>query len=855
MSLTSDPLAAYRLPKEKKEEEIKVEERAKESPTKDSSDPLSAYRMKSDQKVPEKKGGYRDVVSEELRAAGYEPDFSEELERAAEYGTAEAWRGVLSGASFGLTKAIPGLRPEEGVNTTVNEVVGSALLPVGSAIKAGKYAVSPLIKLASNSPKIQKSISALGHLIGISGLGAVGGAISEATEDEELKIPSVENALEHGAMWAAVDVALQGLGLTGRFAKALFSKSKATGVDRVSLLTDTIQKAEALGGSEEKVAKTALDILEGRTPESAQKIAEKQIDQQAAQKAQSLKDRKVEVKDFTKLKHTPPMPYLPGEFQFEKVADSAINTDLQASIDSVGERASSEKILGENIQKDLEQQFDIRKQETDALYTEAAEGMETKYVNLNDTATALFKNIQRIQKGGIKLSPEGYSKAEKQLLQALEDIGFAPVLDTDGKRVIDVIKESDTELSKAVDIKKRINNIIDYDLKETGAQDFLKDPAHSLRGDIRRGYGSKENPQRVAFEKAEKLFGENAEQAKKKSITSSRYSEKPESIAKLIKTPSGLHDLKQNVSPDQFKQIEREVLEHINSLPEEKARNFYREIRGDLSSDAKIVAEEIIESKAPLPPSSRKHVQRSKIQDSVLEDISKASITGERPDKALNLWKTKEGQQIIKHSLDGNPNKQEIIQYLSDTSFNDFASSIVNPSGEINFKKLNEFLKDPATRENIRLVAGEEGLNFFNQLEKISNEAKKNFSVIEGVIDKGSASERAKIDKQISSRYNRFDKHKELQKEAAESKNKLVYKLDDFLKSYGIKTKALLALLGIVKLGTPETLALAGSYEALRYMAKNKKVRQAMRQAAVPKQSPVNYIKAYEAIDNATDDQ
>lgn len=855
MSLPSDPLAAYRLPKEKKEEEMKVEETPNESPVKDSSDPLAAYRMKSEDKAPEKKGGYRDVVSEQLRAAGVEPDFSEELERAAEYGTAEAWRGILSGASFGLTKAIPGLRPQEGVGTTVNEVLGSALLPVGAAIKAGKYAVSPLIKLAANSPKIQKAISALGHLAGISTLGAVGGAIHEATEDEELKIPSVENALEHGATWAAIDVALQGLGLGGRFAKALFSKSKATGVDRISLLTDTIQKAEALGGSEEKVAKTALDILEGRTPESVQKIAEQKIDQQATQKAQSLKDRKVEVKDFTKLKHTPPMPYLPGEFEFEKVVDSAINTDLQASIEGVGERAASEKVLGENIQKDLDQQFDIRKQQTDQLYAEAAEGMETKYVNLNDTATSVFKQIQNIQKGGIKLSPEGYTKAEKQLLQALEDIGFAPVLDQDGKRVIDVIKVTDTELSKAVDIKKRLNNIINYDLKETGAQDFLKDPAHSLRGDIRRGYGSKENPQRVAFEKAEKLFGENAQQAKKKSISSSRYSEKPESIAKLIKTPSGLHDLKQNVSPDQFKQIEREVIEHINSLPEDKARNFYREIRGDLSSDAKVVAEEIIESKAPLPPSNRKQVQRSKIQDSVLEDISKASITGERPEKALNLWKTREGQQIIKHSLEGNPNKKQIIDYLSETSFNDFASSVVNPSGEINFKKLNEFLKDPATKENIRLVAGEEGLNFFNQLEKISDQAKRNFNIIEGVIDKGSASERSKIDKAISSRFSRFDKHKELQKGAIESKNKLVYKLDDFLKSYGIKTKALLALLGIVKLGTLETLALAGSHEAIKYMAKNKKVRQAIRQAAYPKQKPVNYIKAYEAIDRATEDQ
>ena len=436
-------------------------------------------------------------------------------------------------------------------------------------------------------------------------------------------------------------------------------------------------------------------------------------------------------------------PYLPGEFEAERIAEEAIDTELNSRIEDVSQRAVTEKQLGENIQQDLEKQIEFSKKETDALYDIAKEVEDTKKPNLKKTANKIVEQIQKLEAGDLTLKPEGYSKANTQLRQTLTDLGFGIEEDEAG-RIVRAIKVKDIPLSQAVEVKRRLNNIINYDIGETSAQDLLKGPVSELRGDIRQGYGPKNSKARKAFEEAETKFGEFAEKKGKKSIRGMRSSEKPESVAKIIRTPSGLADLKDVVSKEQFAQIERELLEYMRGQNQEKAQAFYREVRPSLSSNTQSVAEQIIESKSPLTSPSRKVAQRQKIQEMVLDDVSKAVETGQRPDKALDLWKTKEGQQLIKHALEGNPNKSEVIKYLSDQSFSDFASSVVGTDGKINFTKLDKYLKDPATVENLRLIGGEEAVSFFKNLETLSGNISKNESILERTIAKGNAPEREK---------------------------------------------------------------------------------------------------------------
>lgn len=850
---------------------------------------------------------YKDKVSENLRSQGVEPDITEEFERMYEYGDKQSALGLLSGATFGISKLVPGLNPDDNIASKGSEVIGS-LIPIS---RLASFVTKPLLFMAAKSPILQGQISALARLTGTATTGAIVGGLDEATAEGKFKAPSVENMLEHGATWGAIDIFLSSLGWTGRFAKSLFTKAEAVGKTTTEVLEETLAKAKASGVNieqEGKVAEKALSILEDKplseiqkeiklsqkeAPGKTEQLAKERFEKQVNTRTSDLRSKKVDQQVFNKLEQNMSVqvkPYLPAEFEAEKIAEEAINEDLTQKIDEVAQRAATEKQLGENIQKDLEAQIKASKTETDALYDIAKEGQEGKYPKHKKTADSIVEQLKAIESEGISLTPEGYNKAKNDLMKALEDLGYSIVQDEQGL-IKKAVMHTRVPLSRSIEVKKRLNNIINYDLLETSAQDFLKKPTAFLREDIRSGYG-KSTKARKAFEEAESKFGEAAEKKGKKSITGIRKSEKPETIAKQIRTPSGLQDIKEVASPEQFAQIERELLEHMNGLSEERARAFYREMRPQLTPNTRSVAEQIIESKAPKGSPSAKAQQRDKIQQMVLDDISKSTITGERPDKALNLWKTEEGQQLIKHSLEGNPNKQEVLKYLSEQSLNDFASSVVSADGTINFKIFNKLLKDKATLSNLRLVAGEEGAAFFNNLEALSKRATKNFEIIEGKIDKGSAEARAELKKALEAkgeeRLAKFSqKSKELTKEEAlfkekfgkeaqkqaketkesleikgeerfknikeknlqKEKDTLSYKFDDFLSEYGIKTKGLLALLGFAKFGIPGVLEVGTAITIFNKLSKSKKIQNAIKKAASPTSNPMVLFKAFDTIE------
>jgi hypothetical protein len=778
-----------------------------------------------------------------------EKHFSSEGQQLSAKKNRNLGKGVLSGLSAGWSEAIPGLKTEEGAESTGGQVAGAAL-PLGWLAKGITW---PLKAAASLSPKFVKPLGYFANLLGISAAGGLYEGLEESAEKSieagEFIPPSPETIVEQGAKWAALDTALNALGLGARFAKALYNKSAELKIPASQLLEDLTGSI----GKTDKLAQEALAKLEDKTISQIEKEAANvqktedfstlALDRRLAEQAKDIRNKKIKAEDLTKLESSStPKPYLPGEFQAVEIAENVINEDLVNRIESISQRAPSEKQLGENIKQDVERIIESNKKETDSLYEIAKKGEEGKFPKLQKTADAIVEAINKIESGGLNLTPEGYNKANKQLRDTLTDLGYGIETDANGK-IIRAVEGSRQPLSKVIEVKKRLNNIINYDLLETSAGDFLKKPAYELRGDIRKGFGSKNSKARKAFEEAESKFGEFAEKKGKKSIQSIRTSQKPESISKTIKTPSGLADVKEVVSKEQFAQIEREILEHMQTMEEQKAASFYREMRDSLSPDSRAIAEEIIQSKAPKNSPSRKVNQREAIQKKAIDDIAKSSITGERPEVALDLWKTKEGQQLIKHALENNPNKAEVLKYLEEQSFKDFTSSIVTPDGKIEFKKLEKLLKDPATEENIRLIAGQEGVNFLKNLENLSNKIKKNSSIIEGRIDKGSLSERKAINKELEKRGQ--DKLNKLKaKNENVEKSSILYKFDDFLNSYGIKAKGLLAGLGILKYGSVKGISASIAYEVFSRIARNKKVQEAFKKAALSNSNPAALIKS-----------
>jgi len=839
-------------------------------------------------------------------------------------------RGVLSGATAGYSELIHPSFVPKGHAGEATKMLGS-LAPITKGAKLLSY---PLKKAAEKSPIIAKGLQSFADLVGLSTAGGIYGALEESAEKTkeagEFVAPTLDDVLDHGLTWAALDAGLKALGWTGRFAKALAQKALSTGKTSEQLMkelasqvgTDNVA-AKAISILEEKpleLIEREIKLSAGEAPGKTEQLAASEFANRTEERGVDLRTRKIEKQEFDKLntgEASTPEPYLPAAFEVEteKVGEEALNSDLNKRIESVSQRATTEKELGENIQKDLEKTIEKEKRKTDAEYEIARVGEEGKFPKTKSTANAIVEEIKKIEAGGIELTPEGYAKAKSDLLKMLTDIGYG-VETNEAGQIIRAIENERKSLSQLIEVKRRGNNIVNYDLLDTSAKDFLKNPLYNLRQNIRTGYGPKSSKARRAFEKAEQMHGEFAEKKNRKIIRSARLSETPESLAKKIRTPSGLADIKQVSSPEQFAQIERELLEYMRGQNQERVAALYRELRPSLTEDTRSITEQIIDSKAPKASPTRKVAQRQAIQDKALDSIAEATISGKRPKVALDLWKTTEGQQLIKQALENNPNKAEVLKYLHDQSFKDFAASVVEKDGKINFTKLNEMLKDPATLANLRLEVGEEGVSFLKNLEQMSDRIEKNASYLERTIAKSTAPERKKINDELEKQYKkrieqikekksaltpeekifqenyntkqkqtfeekrsvkgreeseqalrekgkeRFKKSREKREaiskqemEAAEAKERstLLYKFDDLMSSYGFKAKGILAALGVLKIGTAEGLLLATGYEVISRIVKNKTLRDAVKKASATPKDNFAIISSLIAIEDIAD--
>lgn len=879
MSLQNDPLAGLY------EDEENIES---------SDDPLAGLYEDSPT-------SYSNVVDEELQSKGYEPDITEEFERMYELGDREGAKGLIAGSTLGLSKLVPGLKPGDNIAALGSEFIGS-FIPINAL---SRFIAAPLINIASKSPVFQSQLSSLASMMGMAATGAVVGGLEEATESGEFKMPSTEDVVAHGAIWGAIDAAVRGAGFTGRFAKALYNAVKGSGSTEAKMMNELASRigTETLGESPEKISEKAMQILDElsqqkstkelslpeKIPSKTEKISEEVFDN-TQKLAGDLQNKKAVKLDFSKSDQKIPEPYFPGEFESEKIADEVINTEVNQAIEEYAPAAENEMAFGKDVIADIEATNKKVEETYDKLYQDATKGTANKVADVEKTADSILAQLKNLSEHDFKTAPEGYKKVSGQLMSMLEDLGYTVIHDVNGK-IDKIIKVGDVNLNKVIELKRRGNKLVNYDLKGTGAQDFLKQPLHNLRSDIRNGYGPKSSPERKAFEQAETMFGENAEKLKRQAAKTARYTEKPESIARLVRTPSGLQDVKQVVSPEQFKKIERSLLDHMQKMEEGRARNFYKELRPQLSRDAQAIAEQIIESKIPAKTPGKMELMRQKIKTSFMDDLAQSSITGERPDKALKLWKTKEGQQIIKEALKDNPNKKEILDYLTDQSFKDFSESIMDSEGKIDFKKLKKFVNDPATIENLRMIGGEDAITFLRQSEQLSSRVDRNLSIIKGRIDKGSLKDRKEVEEALRAKYkDRLAREKKKTKAEAISEelispkgakgrkeleglasergsqklgkiaqerqsNDIFRKFEDWAKSLSEGNKVLMTIFGIKFLGASTLGGGIIAAKALEKAIKSPALRAAYRRAASSKaESPLYFMNAMEQISKEEED-
>lgn len=677
----------------------------------------------------EKPPEFRDVVSEELRGKGYEPDFSEELERASQLGIGEGVRGLISGVSFGLSENVPGLKTGENVAANTGRVVGS-LAPISKLFNAFGAGAA---KLASKSPIFQKQLTALGHLVGVP---FAGGAAVEALEHlTQGELPKAEDLLDKGAEWAALDVGLNALGASGRFVKGLLRRGKQTGKGQYAALNEVMNTLKQEGvelSTPETVGAKALEVLERQVaegeaagqarklelvPEKPSQLQGKVHEAAANVKPEpitpkALKGRQISDEPINRLTSESLVlaePYQPEGLNFTREAEALEKDALGSRIENAGSRAGSQEELGISIREDIESNLERLKEEYRPLYEQAEKAAHEITHIPRSTGREAAEKLTQISK--VKTRPEGYSTVIRSLETALEDAGFV-IKRNEAGIIENIVPGKPVSVQKTMELARRLNEIVDYEAVEPTVKNVLKKVARAAKQDIR--VALKENPDALAaFELAEQAHATAAKKFGRDSVRRMRGTQAGERVAKMAESPNALGDLREVLSPKQMQQVEREILEKLNAQSHEAAQKSLREVERHLSAENRKLARDIVDAKNPHNP----HVRKRIMQNAVLDDMSNALTNGTRPERTLKLWKTPKGQALVKETFHNSPNWPAVKNYLEKQSFNDMVSSVLSKEGTLDVKKLKDFMKDPGTVNNIRAMGGEGAVTFFRGLE------------------------------------------------------------------------------------------------------------------------------------------
>lgn len=838
------------------------------------------------------------------------------LERVHERGMAQGARGFISGATAGLSELVPGFETEGGIVDEIYKGAGATLPIIGLS----KVFNNPLVNLAKRSPVAKKALTFMANITGSGLSGAAYGGTEQAARTREM--PSVSDVVEHGEVWAALDLGIQTLFGVGRgvgaFASNLAKAAKKTGKPEFKVINDAIVKAKAAGknvSTPEAVAakvmseldKEAAGVSLSRAEQNQVKRAEdnfvrmeqaNKAEQAAVEKSENiakdrliyeenlqkateeLKNKKVSDETFSQIeKPELAEKYVPDEFEFVQVVDNAEREAVNTLKEDFAQRASNKTALGDSIKADAEATLQAAKEEYQPAYALANEFAPYSHGTPHEVGKVATNTLKNIEKVATK--PAGYANVIKTLESVLKDTGFQINRDEAG-RLVDIISTKNASAAELMELGKRVNEIIDYDVLEKTIKDSLRPVARAIKKEARRALANQPEALEM-YETAERLYAETAEKFRPEVISKIRQTQASEKIADMIKSPSTLRDLKPVLSEAQMRQVEREIIEHIDTLTEGKARDYLREIRPFISEDARVLADDVVRLKQPSQSPGRLKTIREKTVDLALNDLAASSITGDRPKKALDLWKTQEGQQLIRHGLKDNPNREQVLKYLEEQFLNDMAKSVQRADGSIDFKELKKMLKDPPTAENIRLIGGEKAVQFYRNLEHLSHATERNLNAM-----KTTPVKEAKFGEYLIKKTKESNKSKQVvapaeknsAQQAIQSANKkptkqqiehsdrrlkemyardlevrkirdfpLQYKMDQAAELLSDDTKKILKALGILHLpiAVPSYIA----YKLLYMFAKSPRARYAMEAAARSRSDPTALFTAFETLGNA----
>ena len=849
------------------------------------------------EKQPEPEKGFIQKYNERQSKSRFYPD-KEELQK-----TGKTLQGFASGATIGLSENIPGMeRDKEDTSSEAARFIGS-FLPFSAAMKIIQNPITKkTAEWAMKSPYAQQSLAYMGKLLGI---GTAGAAYKGAEEAFQGEIPDPRKMADEGIIWAALDTALNVVGKGAVFTKALINRARTTGKSSEKILqevSEAIRKenlTEKNSKNSEKIVNKALETLkkepEALTREHKAAIPEVEPISDIEKMGQRLSaEQNIKVETDLRNKKIDPVKvgqledigiekaesYKPEDIDFTKTLEQAEKEGLESKLNEFHPETATNQELGQTLQRDIQTQYKAAKAAEESLYKPVKEKSKSIVANsplAKAQAKKTLADIKFSKKTPLKTQPPGYATLQRDLENVLSDIG-----------------NGFSSVAKMIEVKQRLNDMINHELLEPYIRNKLKLTKNALIKDIKAAL-SKDSELALQFEIADATHARNEELFNNENMIGIRRSSLPERIPDKFESPTILKNIKEVTSTEQHKAIEKAFLDNLKKQNAERAAELVKENSKYLSSEANELAKDILTSKNP--SLSKKITTGSK--GAIVKDLTEMVETGKRPDNVLNMWKTPQGRKLVNEALKDSVNKKEIIKYLEKQSIADFGKTILKENGEIDFKLLNKLMKDPAIRQSIEAVGGKDAVRFFEKMQPLEEGIKRNILVLDKIEKSGKAAAakkgevgygKLKLERQKQKNLAPIEKRKEIlesnkekveqagkatqekglygkekikraeekiskRKEAIEKETKrkaapISSKLEEMINSLGIIPAVLISGSGIISPLIYKTGAAAYVFVKI---CESQAVRDAARKAAQKGISPKVFISSLVALDEVVD--
>lgn len=745
---------------------------------------------------------------ETFAGGGIAPITAQEKADLSQRETFEATgKGLLSGSTLGLSENL--------IDKEVPERF-KRYYEGGKAI--GEFApVTGLMKIfklpkhaAQGASYAKKALTSLGNILKAGGVGGSKKALEDVFQG---KVPDYSDVIEHGASWAALDAILQTGGAGWNAIKGALERNIKSGANGYEVLNKMSKELQENGVNLEKIdefAEEAFQFLDREANAAEQRAANPDV------RGRDLRDRKVEKKYWEEIEEKIPQEFEAPEIEIDP-SELPRDPVAEESLDTLAERPQDSTELGEGVQKDVDRRVVAARNEYKPRYDLAAEDATGVHPNTNKVARNAWEKFEEIR-GDFSTRPEDYDKTLGILESLMKDLG-AQFERNEAGEITGLLFSNEIPMDKLMELGRRSGRMANYGNINPKIRDAVKTVNQDIKQLIRDNL-KKERPEAYEmWKEAEKIYTKKAKIFDNPTVMKIRNEEfKAEDISKMIKKPSDLGKIKEAVSPEEFKKIQRELLGEMNEMSYDKAQKFYRELKRHMDGDARKLADEILLSKKPITKMSNADKNRE------LERWVTNKVNQPVPSAALNkLWDSKLGQQRIRNALKDNPNKDSIIEFLQNQKIQNSSKKWIKESGEFNYGEMKNWLSKKQNREAVRDVAGQDGVKFLDEVANFANKAKQREKIYETLAKKPlSQFKPPKRGDEIIEQFKQKIK---------KADSPLVTKVEDLWNSIPKEDKDILTLFGMFKFGVYKALFLKKIIPHILNAAKHPRLRNSIRSA------------------------